>query len=109
VGTKIILFNCAYGFFFDAVVFCDDVTWSMEVIGSVLTFCDSRLLCWVKSDGSLCNTTYRQRNQYTTRNRHTYIQLISTHKVNNTTIQDIIFFGTTVKTHQSTDTSKYAT
>jgi len=35
---KIILFNCVYGFFIDAVVF---VTVSMEVIRSLLTFCDS--------------------------------------------------------------------
>jgi hypothetical protein len=40
---------------------------------------------------------------------HVY-STISAHKANNTTtIQEIIFFGTNVNTHQSTNTSKYAT
>jgi len=34
---KIILFNCVCGFFIDAVVFCDGVTW---VYGSYRKFVD---------------------------------------------------------------------
>ena len=44
---KIILFICVFRFFIDAVVFCDDKQGPVEVIGSLLTFCDSPFLSLV--------------------------------------------------------------
>jgi len=37
MATKLILFNCVYGFFIDALVFCDDVK---QVYGSYGRFVD---------------------------------------------------------------------